>query len=202
MTHSGFEHVFCYGDILLSFVWSHEGPPEVKQKQSVVSTEETPMKQSTSFMMKHDFVRTQFHRTTHCDFCTKKIWLKDAVQCRGCALCCHKKCIAKCQMNTECVPNDKISDGVELLQPEIVTTEIVDECGDTIQNSLKRVNSVNNLSIPGKYLLYNFIFYVYYIQLFYFCNKKEIMAAYSILCYSDHDVKTEIAIRNFLAHIL
>lgn len=153
MTHSGFEHVFCYGDILLSFVWSHEGPPEVKQKHSIASSEDMPLKQPSAFM-KHDFVRTQFHRTTHCDFCTKKIWLKDAVQCRTCALCCHKKCIAKCQMNTECLPNDKsgfAADGVELLQPEIVTTETVDDCGDTAQNSLKRVNSVNNLTIPGKH---------------------------------------------------
>lgn len=153
MTHSGFEHVFCYGDILLSFVWSHEGPPEMKQKQTVnPCEEEASTKPQSAFITKHDFVRTQFHRTTHCDFCTKKIWLKDAVQCRECALCCHKKCITKCQMSTECMPNDKSSysaDGVELLQTEVVTTEAIDDAGDLTQNGLKRVNSVNNLTIPG-----------------------------------------------------
>lgn len=152
MAHSGFEHVFCYGDILLSFVWSHEGPPEMKQKQTVVPCEESSVKQPSAFITKHDFVRTQFHRTTHCDFCTKKIWLKDAVQCRECALCCHKKCIAKCQMSTECMPSDKSTfsaEGVELLQPEVVAVESVDDSGDSGQNALKRVNSVNNLMIPG-----------------------------------------------------
>lgn len=149
ITHSGFEHVFCYGDILLSFVWSHEGPPEVKQKQSNPVSEATSLKQSSSF--EHDFVRTQFQRTTHCDFCGKKIWLKDAVQCRGCALCCHKKCIAKCQLNTECIPNDKI-ESVELLQSEMIASETMNEGGDASQGSLKRVNSANNLLIPGKFL--------------------------------------------------
>lgn len=78
MTHSGFEHVFCYGDVLLSFVWTHDGPLQVKQKQPVISctASEKPV---SSFVAKHDFVRTQFHRTTHCDFCTKKvcIYLRD-----------------------------------------------------------------------------------------------------------------------------
>lgn len=52
----------------------------------------------------HDFVRTHFQRSTQCDFCGKKIWLKDAVQCKDCAMCCHKKCITKCQNSTICGP--------------------------------------------------------------------------------------------------
>lgn len=80
MTHSGFEHVFCYGDILLSFVWTHDGPLEIKQKST--STTENAVKPVTSFVGKHDFVRTQFHRTTHCDFCTKKVNNKQS--------CCYK----------------------------------------------------------------------------------------------------------------
>lgn len=54
----------------------------------------------------HDFVRTHFHRATQCDFCGKKIWLKDAMQCQECSMCCHKKCIVKCQMATVCGPVD------------------------------------------------------------------------------------------------
>lgn len=54
----------------------------------------------------HDFIRTHFHRSTQCDFCGKKIWLKDAVQCRECGMCCHKKCINKCQNSTICGPVD------------------------------------------------------------------------------------------------
>jgi len=54
----------------------------------------------------HDFVRTHFNRATQCDFCGKKIWLKDAMQCQECSMSCHKKCIVKCQMATVCGPVD------------------------------------------------------------------------------------------------
>lgn len=71
MSHSGFEHVFCYGDVLLSFFWNHDEVLEIKNKQtSPVDSEDT---EKPSFVNKHDFVRTQFHRTIHCDFCSKKV---------------------------------------------------------------------------------------------------------------------------------
>lgn len=57
----------------------------------------------------HDFIRTHFHRSTQCDFCGKKIWLKDAVQCKECGMSCHKKCINKCQNSTICGPVDAIA---------------------------------------------------------------------------------------------
>lgn len=57
----------------------------------------------------HDFIRTHFHRATQCDFCGKKIWLKDAVQCKECGMSCHKKCINKCQNSTICGPVDAIA---------------------------------------------------------------------------------------------
>ncbi|ALC49610.1 CG10362 [Drosophila busckii] len=65
----------------------------------------------------HNFIRTHFHRATQCDFCGKKIWLKDAMQCKDCAFCCHKKCIAKCQIATVCGPVDCISVGAISTQP-------------------------------------------------------------------------------------
>lgn len=62
-----------------------------------------------------------------------------------------------------CIPMDleHKSDNSDSLQPEIVMTEVIDDdldCelkqyqGDTQQNfsGIKRVNSANNLSIPGK----------------------------------------------------
>ncbi|XP_030379612.1 PDZ domain-containing protein 8 [Scaptodrosophila lebanonensis] len=61
---------------------------------------------STPAPRAHNFVRTHFQRATQCDFCGKKIWLKDAMQCGDCAMCCHKKCIAKCQNATVCGPVD------------------------------------------------------------------------------------------------
>ncbi|XP_065337130.1 PDZ domain-containing protein 8 [Cloeon dipterum] len=85
----------------------------------------------------HDFVRTHFSRTTLCDFCCKKIWLKDAVQCRSCKMTCHKKCVVKCQATAVCVP---IEEDQCLLQgmsptktPEIVTTEVEGGEGVTIE---------------------------------------------------------------------
>lgn len=114
----------------------------------------------------HDFIRTHFHRATQCDFCGKKIWLKDAVQCRECAMCCHKKCVTKCQNSTVC------GNHAAMTQPELILTEPssfgetddFDEIddhpkysldahrqsfSDLLAQGLKRVNSANNLAIPG-----------------------------------------------------
>ncbi|CAH1154690.1 unnamed protein product [Phaedon cochleariae] len=151
LLHSGFEHVFCYGDVLLAFAWTHDEEIELKRKTSAVELGHvTIVSANTS---QHDFVRTQFHRTTHCDFCTKKIWLKDAVQCKQCGMCCHKKCISKCQMSTGCNPGMKneVSASEVTLQPEITMTEIGEDVTESssLGNGLKRVNSVNNLAIPG-----------------------------------------------------
>lgn len=123
----------------------------------------------------HDFIRTHFHRSTQCDFCGKKIWLKDAVQCRECAMCCHKKCITKCQNSTVCGPTD-IPSAQQMHQVDIKLTEApvmnnddldmdADDCNksrldahrqsfsDLLAQGLKRVNSANNLAnnlnIPG-----------------------------------------------------
>ncbi|KAK9712548.1 Peptidase family M50 [Popillia japonica] len=161
MSHSGFEHVFCYGDILLSFVWNHD-EEVIEVKRKIPTNDIHTDSKLIPTVVKHDFVRTQFHRTTHCDFCTKKIWLKDAVQCRQCGLCCHKKCISKCQIGTECVPMETAhlkSENVEVVQPDMNINEAVDDINESDNNldtkqyfSLKRVNSANNLTIPGFYV--------------------------------------------------
>lgn len=56
-------------------------------------------------------------------------------------------------MSTGCNPNLKSDVSVSdvILQPEITMTEVGEEATDskTIGNNLKRVNSVNNLAIPG-----------------------------------------------------
>ncbi|KAF5281441.1 hypothetical protein FQA39_LY17795 [Lamprigera yunnana] len=166
MVHSGFEHVFCYGDALLSFVWTCEEGSEIKRKAETMHSSSY-----NDFVMvtKHDFVRTQFHRTTHCDFCSKKIWLKDAVQCNKCNVCCHKKCLLKCQLNMPCILQEKFEqkmDGSDILNPDIIMTEVTDddlECdissfqGTEVKHysSLKRVNSANNLAIPGSHFTQN-----------------------------------------------
>ncbi|KAL3280381.1 hypothetical protein HHI36_017868 [Cryptolaemus montrouzieri] len=141
LSHSGFEHVFCYGDILLSFVWTHEDDVELKRKASIVSIEPDGKSLESVGSIKHDFLRRQFHRTTQCDFCTKKIWLKDAVQCKNCGMCCHKKCIVKCQLVSDCRPSESLS--VVGSNPEITMTEaddlsVTDTEGSHISSSQSR----------------------------------------------------------------
>ncbi|XP_049532563.1 PDZ domain-containing protein 8 [Anopheles darlingi] len=142
---SGFDQNYCYGDVLLSFVWngsainpfagtpSKASNPEAKKQRLITISRGSADKldddrtdgavefkapaapssqqlssplQSQAPQQQHDFIRTHFHRTTQCDYCGKKIWLKDAVQCRDCAMCCHKKCINKCQSSTVCNANE------------------------------------------------------------------------------------------------
>lgn len=68
--HSGFEHVFCFGDILLTFAWTPIEGLETKRKTSAAIDSKTDLPGTKN---KHDFIRTQFHGTTHCDFCSKKV---------------------------------------------------------------------------------------------------------------------------------
>ncbi|KAF7286725.1 PDZ domain containing 8 [Rhynchophorus ferrugineus] len=146
--HSGFEHVFCFGDALLTFAWSPIDSAEARRKTSTTADNKADVDVSGP-KSKHDFVRTQFHGTTHCDFCSKKIWLKDAVQCRECGMCCHKKCVVKCQTTSRCNTEkpSQVTSEVSLsdvvLQPDGVAED------DTSGGNLKRVNSVTNLTIPG-----------------------------------------------------
>lgn len=77
--YSGFDPMLCYGDILLSYGWISNRPSprhtgdsgkkentETTRAQPTISTENPDKKM-------HDFIRTHFHRATHCDFCSKKV---------------------------------------------------------------------------------------------------------------------------------
>ncbi|XP_076285557.1 PDZ domain containing 8 isoform X1 [Lasioglossum baleicum] len=145
--YSGFDPTLCYGDILLSYVWESSYPnrhtaSDSGKKESIETAKTQPALNEEIIDKKmHDFIRTHFHRATHCDFCTKKIWLKDAVQCRDCGMVCHKKCEARCQASGNCgaeslamaletdeiEPNTLIGDS----GPEISLTS----CEDTVQGA-------------------------------------------------------------------
>uniref|UniRef100_A0A182M2I2 PDZ domain-containing protein 8 n=1 Tax=Anopheles culicifacies TaxID=139723 RepID=A0A182M2I2_9DIPT len=159
---SGFDQNYCYGDVLLSFVWNGSAmtcssvtPSKAfvgdNKKQRLITISrgsadkldddrtdgllevKSPMVGCTQLptqvqpQQQHDFIRTHFHRTTQCDYCGKKIWLKDAVQCRDCAMCCHKKCINKCQSSTVCTANEgsAVAATVERSASSSTTTTIV-----------------------------------------------------------------------------
>ncbi|XP_058823324.1 PDZ domain-containing protein 8 [Topomyia yanbarensis] len=203
---SGFDQNYCYGDILLSFVWSGSSVPSTNSATSIKSSTENIKKHklisiskgsgdkfdedktdsssdiksttqpSSQTSQQHDFIRTHFHRSTQCDYCGRKIWLKDAVQCRDCAMCCHKKCISKCQSSTVCNVGDSAQPPsttgsqpefrlTEAESPTIEVEDFVDivaeeqqaksrleshrqSFSDLLTQGLKRVNSVNNLAIP------------------------------------------------------
>ncbi|XP_061394825.1 PDZ domain-containing protein 8-like, partial [Musca vetustissima] len=222
-SQSGFNPNLCFGDILLAFTWdgnpnlsATETPskqPQTKTKSKSISsvdkTDDSGYSDNISIKSTdtipsqpraHNFVRTHFQRATQCDFCGKKIWLKDAMQCRECFMCCHKKCINKCQNATVCGPVDcstaltQTQIPTPLVQtPEFMVTDadidvaVEPDCdtssnagGDTTTKSpqpsnsgsntattpsnlevhrssltgllaqgIKRVNSANNLAIPG-----------------------------------------------------
>ncbi|XP_012061392.1 PREDICTED: PDZ domain-containing protein 8 [Atta cephalotes] len=148
--YSGFDPTLCYGDILLSYVWESCQPSDLtvndigkKENAETAKIQPIPSEEITDKKI-HDFIRTHFHRATHCDFCTKKIWLKDAVQCRDCGMVCHKKCEARCQASGTCgaeslatlaLEADEIVVGEpnvgDISSPEISLTE----CEDNVQGA-------------------------------------------------------------------
>lgn len=180
-TQSGFTSSICFGDVSMSFEWNQDAAkdsPKEKLDEPKAASRLSAQPSQDKFdsdvevSRKHDFVRTHFSRSTHCDFCGKKIWLKDAVQCKECQMSCHKKCMVKSQSSTVCSgTNDGKENDDPQSQPEFkVTTaegvddddyEIADEAvdnyklsghrqsfSDLLAQGIKRVNSANNLNIP------------------------------------------------------
>lgn len=157
---SGFCSEICYGDILLNFKWDQSGVTrDRKEQKNMNSSQEDDGDESK----KHNFVRTHFTRSTQCEFCGKKIWLKDAVQCRDCQMTCHKKCMMRSQSSTICygamdqsdLLTFKVTDadgqddeeiGDEVL--ESYRAEHRKSFSDMLASGIKRVNSANNLNIP------------------------------------------------------
>lgn len=177
-SQSGFSSSICYGDICAVFAWNQDIgrdynklEPQKTASKLVAQGSQEKLDSELDNSKKHDFVRTHFNRSTHCDFCGKKIWLKDAVQCKDCAMSCHKKCMLKSQTSTLCsgTGDGKENDDPTNSQPEFkVTTaegddddyEVADEAvdykmsghrqsfSDLLAQGIKRVNSANNLNIP------------------------------------------------------
>ncbi|XP_043487942.1 PDZ domain-containing protein 8 isoform X2 [Polistes fuscatus] len=147
--YSGFDPTLCFGDILMSYTWESNVPnrhisSESVKKENVETIKAQPIQNEEVTGKKlHDFIRTHFHRATHCDFCTKKIWLKDAIQCRDCGMVCHKKCEVRCQASGIC--SSETLAALALEADEIEPTAIIGEsspeisltgCEDNVQSSL------------------------------------------------------------------
>ncbi|XP_043476993.1 PDZ domain-containing protein 8 isoform X2 [Leptopilina heterotoma] len=157
--YSGFDPTLCYGDILLSYGWMStnsqkqstddsikKGSGEMAKSQAVANEEHV--------IKKHDFIRTHFHRATHCDFCTKKIWLKDAVQCRDCGLVCHKKCESRCLAAGPCGAESLAAFEADESETNIISGETGPEisltgCEENVQNSLAGGLGINPELLEG-----------------------------------------------------
>ncbi|XP_072751935.1 PDZ domain-containing protein 8 isoform X2 [Anoplolepis gracilipes] len=148
--YSGFDPTLCYGDILLSYVWESCRPSNhtisdsgKKDNAETAKIQANPSDEVVDRKM-HDFIRTHFHRATHCDFCTKKIWLKDAVQCRDCGMVCHKKCETRCQASSTCGAESLATLALEAdeIEPNVIIGDIsspeisLTGCEDNVQSSL------------------------------------------------------------------
>nr|XP_045609786.1 PDZ domain-containing protein 8-like isoform X3 [Procambarus clarkii] len=155
--HKGFNPSLCYGDMMLSLTYQPQDRCEATGKGTV---EKTAISEDESFTdgtvseeddilsvqeivedRNHDFKRTHFNSATQCDFCKKKIWLKDAYQCGECGIICHKKCMVKCEQETVCdaaglrYRDSQKTDGKDSrdskeMPPEIITTAVAGTGGD------------------------------------------------------------------------
>ncbi|EFX86131.1 hypothetical protein DAPPUDRAFT_97942 [Daphnia pulex] len=138
----GFDPRLCYGDVSLSFVYrpdKEDEPPSPDLDSDIVDGIPYPLSPSphpssvhplspliemarpavdivvNDSMPMHNFVLTQFINVRLCDFCRKKIWLREALQCRNCELVCHKKCIKRypdrkwCGLDDFFIPNIPIA---------------------------------------------------------------------------------------------
>ncbi|XP_045131499.1 PDZ domain-containing protein 8-like isoform X9 [Portunus trituberculatus] len=148
ISHKGFNPNLCYGDVMISLTYQPQDRCDVfgrvvleknglSEDESMTDgtlseDDDVPTIQEVAEDRNHDFKRTHFHSATHCNFCRKKIWLKDAYQCSECGIICHKKCMVRCEQETVCDPSGlrykdtPKGDGRESREsketPEIITT--------------------------------------------------------------------------------
>lgn len=122
-----YEHLSCRTQSSTGDRVQEESSSETMSLRSSIISADSAVSSAASGPPKaHNFIRTHFHRATQCDFCGKKIWLKDAMQCKDCSMCCHKKCIAKCQNATVCGPVDCYGSGptgAPVNKPEFTITQ-------------------------------------------------------------------------------
>ncbi|XP_057376466.1 PDZ domain-containing protein 8-like isoform X1 [Daphnia carinata] len=173
----GFDPRLCYGDISLSFVYrpdKDEDLPSPDLDSDIVDGIPYPLSPLTHLtahhllsplvemarpavdimvndsMPMHHFVLTQFINVRLCDFCRKKIWLREAFKCGNCELVCHKKCIKRfpdrkwCGIDDFFLPTMPIAIDTPKVDPEenpfLSTEEDVDELVE-LESAVDRLQS-------------------------------------------------------------
>lgn len=159
--HPGFDPALCFGDITLSL--SHHPhnlgdrerkqmtrklpvpvPVTIKKEERAPATmAEVALEGATKKIEKgkHDLILTNFETATYCNFCGKKIWLKQAYLCSLCKMKCHKKCAEKYQTETLCTESGPMrkSDPTVPWKPLLVKKEVEKKkIVDTSTNILKK----------------------------------------------------------------
>ncbi|KAK6620823.1 hypothetical protein RUM43_011119 [Polyplax serrata] len=177
LSHNGFIPLLCYGDIVLTIQYYPSVESPFKSVPEIIEPTLTPEAEiAPGFLYeekKHDFIKTHFQTSTQCEFCGKKIWLKDAEKCRDCDMTCHKKCVVKCKAETICTPRREstlagLGTDEEVLRATLDAEGAASSRESTPQptptkkrlgnllatvasasRGLKRVGSANNLALPG-----------------------------------------------------
>ncbi|XP_066937776.1 PDZ domain-containing protein 8 isoform X2 [Macrobrachium rosenbergii] len=157
--HKGFDMNLCYGDVMLSLTYQPQDRCDIPMKLNQDKVSSRPISEDESLTdgtvseeddvygmhdivedRIHDFKRTHFNSAVQCNFCKKKIWLKDAYQCGECGIVCHKKCMVRCGDETICdisglryrdTPKNDSQEPMETKDtPEIITTAATGSGGD------------------------------------------------------------------------
>ncbi|KRZ27848.1 PDZ domain-containing protein 8 [Trichinella pseudospiralis] len=111
--HQGFDAQLCFGAMTLIFQWyptkncetvlSDLGMDDKQASLSQEFVDSSAKEQSTSSREDdHQWVSKSFQEYPLCYVCSKKIWLKSALQCTVCLAAIHKKCLSKAYLLGGC----------------------------------------------------------------------------------------------------
>ncbi|XP_061183636.1 PDZ domain-containing protein 8-like [Saccostrea echinata] len=168
--HPGFDPNLCFGDITMTFCHSPNDlkekdlkhltrklpeavPKNLKneEKSAVCRKEGTPGNALKKIEKgKHDLILTNFETATFCNYCGKKIWLKQAFLCSLCKRNCHKKCAEKYQTETICTESGpmKRSDPKTIWKPLQIKSDRKKNVPDTSSNLFSKFTQKKTTSKP------------------------------------------------------
>ncbi|KRY60235.1 PDZ domain-containing protein 8, partial [Trichinella britovi] len=161
--HQGFDAQLCFGAMTLIFQWyptkscetvlSEFGMDANKQASLAQEFVEPCAKDQSSSTREddHQWVSKSFQEYPFCCVCSKKIWLKSALQCAVCLAAIHKKCLSKayllggCGQVLEATAKDSVVDSYDATVTEegtdaaaYVDEPLVDEKPPVITAPLSR----------------------------------------------------------------
>ncbi|CAF0999825.1 unnamed protein product [Adineta ricciae] len=132
---------------------------QLKYINAINEQHELPPRKPTD----HIFEDKTFTLAIHCDYCTKKIWMKSGRHCRDCLINIHKKCEDRCNVENPCphvpVPAKSIQISspadddsksilnIELPDANTANSTVTTPVGDNIDSVVVR-NNFEPISVP------------------------------------------------------